>query len=113
VLRESRGQAAVELLAVVPALLVAGLVAWQLVLVGHAAWGAAHAARAAARADVVGEDAVRAARSALPASLARGLDVERSADGITRARIAVPLARRLARRPPVAVAASTSLRAAP
>ena len=70
------GQATVELLGVVPALLVAGLVVWQLILVGHTAWVSAHAARAAARAELVGEDAAAAARSVLPRGLERGLEVE-------------------------------------
>ena len=59
-----KGQATVELLGVVPALVALGLVVWQLTLVGHAAWMTAHAARAAARAELVGEDAEAAARSA-------------------------------------------------
>ena len=36
-LRDERGQAAVEFVAVLPFVFVAGLVAWQLVLVGHVA----------------------------------------------------------------------------
>ena len=94
VLRDTRGQAAVEVLAVVPALLVAGLVAWQLVVAGHAAWLAAGAARVAARADLVGEDPKRAAESALPVALERGLEVERSGAGVTRVRLAVPTVHR-------------------
>ena len=94
VLRDTRGQAAVEVVAVVPALLVAGLVAWQLVLVGHAAWVAAGAARVAARADLVGEDPKRAAQSALPRALERELAVERSDAGVTRVRVAVPTVHR-------------------
>jgi hypothetical protein len=94
VLRDARGQAAVEVLAVVPALLLAGLVAWQLVLVGHAAWVAAAAARVAARADLVGEDPRRAAESALPGALERELEVERSGAGVTRVRVAVPTVHR-------------------
>ena len=52
-----RGQAAVELVAVLPLLaaLLAGL--WQAALVGEAAWSAASAARAAARAAAVGGSA--------------------------------------------------------
>lgn len=58
-----------EFVAVLPFLLLAALVAWQLVLVGHVAWEAAGAARAGARAAAVGADAAAAARSALPRSL--------------------------------------------
>ena len=54
---DERGQAAVEFVAVVPFVLLAALVAWQLALVGHVAWAAAGAARSGARAAVVGRDA--------------------------------------------------------
>jgi hypothetical protein len=72
-----RGQASVELVAVVPLVLLAALAAWQLALTGHTLWLAAGAARTAARADVVGRSPIAAARSALPRSLERGLEVER------------------------------------
>jgi len=90
VLRED-GQATVELLGVVPALLAVGLVVWQLILVGHSAWLSAHAARAAARADLVGEDPSEAARSAVPDGLERGLEVERDGAGAARVRVPVPI----------------------
>ena len=80
-----RGQATVELLGVLPALLVVGLVAWQLILVGHSAWMSAHAARAAARAKLVGEDPEAAARSVL-----HGADVD-AGGGAARVKVAVPL----------------------
>jgi hypothetical protein len=85
------GQATVELLGVVPALFAVGLVVWQLILVGHTAWVSAHAARAAARANLVGEDAVEAARSALPRGLERGLEVERDEAGVARVQVPVPI----------------------
>jgi len=69
---DERGQASVELVAALPLVLVAGALAWQLALAGHALWLCAHAARAAARADSVGRSARAAARSALPGSLERG-----------------------------------------
>ena len=50
----------------VPALILAGLIGWQLVLVGQTLWLCAAAARTAARADVVGLSPSRAARSAVP-----------------------------------------------
>ncbi len=61
--RRTEGQAAAELVALLPlaALLLAG--AWQLVIAGHAAWAAGSAARAAARAAAVGADARAAARA--------------------------------------------------
>ena len=75
-----------------PALLLAGLVAWQLALAGHAAWLCAHAARVAARAEAVREDPRRAARSALPASLRPGMTVERTvASDALRVEVALPV----------------------
>lgn len=85
------GQATVELLGTLPALLLVLLVVWQLALAGHAAWLAAQAARVAARAELVGEDGAAAARSALPAGLERGLEVSRTRTGAMHVRVPVPL----------------------
>lgn len=85
-----RGQASVELVAAVPLVIAIGSIAWQLALAGHTAWLTAHAARAGARADVVGADPRAAARSALPAGLRRGLAVERLRAGGIRVRVRVP-----------------------
>lgn len=63
------GTASVELIATIPFLLLAVLVAAQLALAGQALWSAGVAARAGARAALVGGDAVTAARRALPPSL--------------------------------------------
>jgi hypothetical protein len=101
-----RGQATVEFLGVVPALLVLGLVAWQLILVGQSAWMSAHAARAAARADLVGEDPQAAARSVL-----RGAEVD-ARDGTARVEAAVPIVNP-AWRGPVDISARASLEAVP
>lgn len=68
------------MLAALPFVLLVGIVVWQLVLAGHALWMCADAARVAARADAVGEDADRAARTALPDGLEDGMEVE-DADG--------------------------------
>jgi hypothetical protein len=103
---DQRGQASVEFIAAVTAVMIAGLIAWQLALLGHAAWLSAHAARAAARADAVGRSPRRAARSVLPRSLERGLRVERSGRRV-KVRVRVPLLFRLGA--PVAVAARSSL----
>jgi hypothetical protein len=84
-----RGQASVELLAVVPAVLLLGLGVWQLAVAGHSAWLCANAARVAARAEIVGGDAVAAARGALPAALERDLRVERDPREPGRVRVAV------------------------
>ena len=70
------GTASVELIAAVPFLLLAVLVAAQLALVGQALWSAGVAARAGARAALVGGDAAAAARRALPSSLREKVEVE-------------------------------------
>ncbi len=69
------GTASVELVAAVPFLLLAILVAAQIGLAGQALWSAGVAARAGARAALVGGDAARAARRALPSSLRKGAKV--------------------------------------
>jgi hypothetical protein len=107
-LRSQVGQASVELVAVVPFVLLAALVAWQLALTGHTAWLCANAARVAARAEAVGRDPKKAARSALPRGLERGIEVRRRDAGGVRVSVRVPvLARRW--RAPVRVGASASL----
>ena len=89
-LRAQRGQAAVELVAVLPIVvaLLAGL--WQLALAGHATWTAAGAAEAAARAEALGDDARAAARRRLPAALERGLRVRSGAGGEVKVTVRVP-----------------------
>jgi hypothetical protein len=103
-----RGQASIELVAVLPCVLLAAAVVWQLVLVGHTAWLTAQAARAGARADAVGRDPASAARSALPRSLERGLEVERLRAGGVRVSVRIPLLLHAAETP-VRVAAVSSL----
>lgn len=75
------GTASVELVAAIPFLLSAALVAAQLILVGHALWSAGVAARAGARAALVGADAAEVARRALPPSFRDGARVS-DADGV-------------------------------
>jgi len=70
------GTASVELVAAVPFLLLAVLVAAQLTLVGQALWSAGVAARAGARAALVGGDASTAALRALPSSLREAAEVK-------------------------------------
>ncbi|HEX2234363.1 MAG TPA: hypothetical protein VHG69_13470 [Thermoleophilaceae bacterium] len=106
-MRNERGQASVELIGVLPCVLLAGLVAWQLVLAGHTLWLTSQAARVAARAHAVGRDATAAARSALPRSLERGLRVRRRREGGVSVEVRVPLVVRRWKSP-VAVAASSS-----
>jgi len=82
------GTASVELIAAVPFLLLAVLVAAQLALAGQALWSAGVAARAGARAALVGGDATAVARRALPPSLRRGARVS-DADGVA-VRVLIP-----------------------
>jgi hypothetical protein len=107
-----RGQASVELVAVLPAVILIGAVVWQLALAGHAAWLTANAARAAARAEIVGRSAGSAARSALPRSLERGLEVKRLDKDKVSVSVRVPWL--LMGRPgPIRVAAVSSLGSQP
>jgi hypothetical protein len=82
------GTASVELVAVVPFLLLGVLVAAQIALAGQALWSAGVAARAGARAALVGGDATAAARSALPPSMREDAKVEEE-DGVS-VRVEVP-----------------------
>jgi pilus assembly protein CpaE len=69
------GQASVELIAAIPALVLVTLLVAQLVLAGYALWSAGVAARAGARAAYVGGDAGRAARASLPEALRKNTSV--------------------------------------
>lgn len=72
----------------VPFLLLAVLVAAQIGLAGQALWSAGVAARAGARAALVGGDATAAARGALPSSLRSGAEVDDA--GAISVRVAIP-----------------------
>jgi hypothetical protein len=84
------GQAAVELVALLPILAALLAALWQAALAGHAVWAATTAARAAARAHAVGADPRRAARTHLPAALEPGLRVNTSTDGDVRVTVRIP-----------------------
>ena len=88
------GTASVELVAVVPFLLLAVLVAAQIALAGQALWSASVAARAGARAALVGGDATAAARRALPPSLRDGPRSSDAGDGLGAGAGAAPACRR-------------------
>jgi hypothetical protein len=70
-----RGQASVELLGSLPALLLVGAVVLQLLAVGYSATLAGSAAEAGALAAAGGGDAVEAARAAVPGWSRRALTV--------------------------------------
>ena len=86
----AEGQAAAELVAILPlaALLLAGV--WQLVVAGHAAWAAGGAARAGARAAAIGDDASDAAHRALAPGLRRGLRVKEPERGTVTVTLRIP-----------------------
>jgi hypothetical protein len=100
-----RGTASVELIAVVPFLLLAVAVAAQIALAGQALWSASIAARAGARAALVGGDPSAVARRALPPSLRAGAEVDGEAE--VSVRVSVP--RLLPSLPEVMVGARSSL----
>ena len=84
--RDASGQAAVELVAAIPTLLILGLGCLQLALVGFSAWSAASAARAVTRAGLLGagpDEVESAARAALPAPWRDGVEVELGAEMAT------------------------------
>lgn len=99
------GTASVEVVAVVPFLLLAVLAVAQIALAGQALWSASVAARAGARAAVVGGDPAAAARAALPPSMREGAKVE-DEDGVE-VRVEVP--RLIPSLPSVRVGAASSL----
>ena len=85
-----RGQASVEFVVLLPAVVVVLAAALQALLAGQAAWEARVAARAAARANAFGHDAVAAARGHLRADLERGLLVKAGAEGDVRVSVRIP-----------------------
>lgn len=82
------GTASVELIAVVPFLLLAVFVAAQIGAVGESLWSAEIAARAGARATLVGGDPKATARRALPTALRDSVRVTED-DGVA-VRVGVP-----------------------
>jgi len=85
----ARGQASVELLAALPALVVAAAVAVQLLLVGYSLTIADGAAEAGALAGAAGRNAREAARHALP-GWARGRSRVTAEDGRVRVELRPP-----------------------
>jgi hypothetical protein len=85
-----RGQAAVELVALLPLVALVAAALLQAALAGHAMWAAAQAARAGARAAAVGADPRTAVRAALPARLAHGVRVRRGSTGEVRVAVRIP-----------------------
>lgn len=89
-LRSERGQASVELIGMLPYLILAALLVWQLLLVGYAVTSAENAARAASRVEARGGDGVKAARRVAGTSLREGIRTELDGTKAT-VRVRVPL----------------------
>jgi hypothetical protein len=87
---DQRGQATVELVALLPVLAALLAALWQAVLAGQAVWAVTTAAHAAARAHAVGGDARAAARAHLPPSLERGLRVRTASGGEVNLSVRIP-----------------------
>jgi hypothetical protein len=104
-----RGTASVELVAAVPFLLLALAAAAQIALAGQALWSASVAARAGARAALIGADPQAAARRALPAAMRDGAVVEADEEGDGVVSVKVPVPTLLPRLPVVKVGARTGL----
>jgi hypothetical protein len=85
-----RGQATVELVAVLPLLAVLGFGVWQAAVAGQAIWLAGSAARAAARAAALGDDPLPAARATLAPRLEDGLRVRERDDGGVTVTLRIP-----------------------
>jgi hypothetical protein len=105
-LRRDDGSASIEMVGVLPFLLLALLIGAQLALAGQALWSAGVAARAGARAALVGGDPAGVARRALPPVMRRGARVGASGGGVS---VEVPVPRLLPGMPPVSVSAGTRL----
>jgi hypothetical protein len=103
--RGEAGSVSVELVAVLPFLLLAVAVAAQLAIAGQALWSAGVAARAGARAELVGGSAREAARAALPLSLRAGSRVGEDG-GVS---VEVPVPRLLPGLPNLRIGAATKL----
>jgi hypothetical protein len=109
--RDEDGQAAAELVAAIPLLIVLLAAVAQLSIAGYALWTAGGAARAGARAAAVGGDAEDAARSALPGWLERGAEISGDPGGPVEVTIDAPAV--LPGVPSIPVAAETALDPAP
>jgi hypothetical protein len=88
--REEEGQAAVELVALLPLLAVIALTAWQAFVTGQAYWVTGVAAREAARARALGADPLAAARAVVAGALRPGVRVRTDGDAVG-VRVAIPM----------------------
>jgi hypothetical protein len=103
--RREGGTASIELIGVVPFLLLAVLVAAQLATAGASLWAAGIAARAGARAAIIGGDGAAAARLALPTPMRSEAQID-PGEPLT---VRVPIPRLLPGMPEATVAARADL----
>jgi len=89
--RTQEGQASVELVALLPLMAVLAALGWQAVVAGQVVWLAGTAARAAARAHALGNDATAGARAALPRGFRDEVRVRTGPEGRVAVRLTVPV----------------------
>lgn len=89
-LRDEGGQATVEMLSALPILILAGLLIWQMCLVGIVLTSAQNAARTGARVQSRGGDGQAAATNSLRAAFRKGSDITAAGDTV-RVKVNVPL----------------------
>ncbi len=88
--RGEAGQATVEMLSAMPVLLIAGLLIWQMCLVGVVLTSAQNAARTGARVQSRGGDGRSAAEHALRSAFRDGADITADGESV-RVKVSVPL----------------------
>lgn len=98
-----------ELVAAIPFLLLALAVAAQIALAGQALWSASVAARAGARAALVGADPKAAARQALPEPMREGAEVSEEDEGDGAISVKVPMLTLLPDLPELKIGARSGL----
>lgn len=89
--RDERGSASIELMGIIPYLLVAALLVWQLLLVAMTVTAAENAARNGSRAASMGGNAAAAVSSSLPGWLSGGASTARGGGNQVTVAIAVPI----------------------
>ncbi|MPZ86782.1 MAG: pilus assembly protein [Nitriliruptorales bacterium] len=90
-LGEARGAASVEFLGILPYLLLAALLAWQLLLVAASVTAAENAARTGSRAATLGQDGEAAAVEALPTWLQPRADASATGGAQVTVRVRTPI----------------------
>ena len=107
-LHRERGQASIELVAVLPFMLLLGAVVWQFALAGHAAWLTANAAECRRPGRSRRARSVRCRPQCVAGLAQKGLEVDRVPAGGVRVSVRVPIMLP-AWRMPVRVSAVSSL----